>query len=166
VGGGADRPDGCATARRAMDRLGKRANTNLEKFSNGKRKALPLGRNNQHRLGANRQKCSCAGKDLGVLVDIKLTTSLCSAFAARKVTESQNYRMVGVGRDLWGSCSPTPPLKQCHPEQAVQDRVQEGPEYLQRRRLHNLPGQPGPGLRHPQSEEVLPHVRSTASGLY
>ena len=31
-------------------------------------------------------------------------------------------------------------------------------EYLQRRRLHNLPGQPVPGLRHPQSKEVLPHV--------
>ena len=33
-----------------------------------------------------------------------------------------------------------------------------GLEYLQRRRLHNLPGQPGPGLRHPQREEVLPHL--------
>jgi len=28
-----------------------------------------------------------------------------------------------------------------------------------RRTLHNLPGQPVPGLRHPQSEEVLPHVQ-------
>ena len=35
-----------------------------------------------------------------------------------------------------------------------------GLEYLQRRRLHNLPGQPVPGLRHPQREEVLPHVQS------
>ena len=34
-----------------------------------------------------------------------------------------------------------------------------GLEYLQRRRLHNLPGQPGPGLRHPQREEVLPPVQ-------
>ena len=33
-----------------------------------------------------------------------------------------------------------------------------GFEYLQRRRLHSLPGQPGPGLRHPQREEVLPRV--------
>jgi len=29
----------------------------------------------------------------------------------------------------------------------------------QRRRLHNLPGQPVPGLRHPQREEVLPRVQ-------
>ena len=34
-----------------------------------------------------------------------------------------------------------------------------GLEYLKRRRLHNLPGQPGPGLRHPQREEVLPPVQ-------
>jgi len=34
-----------------------------------------------------------------------------------------------------------------------------GLEYLQRRRLHNLPGRPVPGLRHPQREEVLPHVQ-------
>ena len=32
-------------------------------------------------------------------------------------------------------------------------------EYLQRRRLHNLPGQPVPVLRHPQREEVLPHFQ-------
>jgi len=33
-----------------------------------------------------------------------------------------------------------------------------GLEYLQRRRLHNFPGQPVPGLCHSQREEVLPHV--------
>ena len=50
--------------------------------------------------------------------------------------------MVGVGRDLCGSSSPTPLLKQGHPEQAAQDLVQAGLEYLQRRRLHNPPAQP------------------------
>jgi len=30
---------------------------------------------------------------------------------------------------------------------------------IQRRRLHNLPGQPVPGLRHLPSEEVLPHLQ-------
>ena len=64
---------------------------------------------------------------------------------------SQNKRMVGVGRDPWGSSSPTSLSKQ-----AAQDRVQVGFEYLQRRRLHNLPGQPVPVLCHPQREEVLP----------
>ena len=41
--------------------------------------------------------------------------------------------MVGVGRDLCGSSSPTPLLKQGHLQQAAQDRVQVGLEYLQRR---------------------------------
>ena len=54
---------------------------------------------------------------------------------------------------------PNPLPKQGHPEQAAQHCIQVGLEYLQRRRLHSLPGQPGPGLRHPQREEVLPHVQ-------
>jgi len=76
-----------------------------------------------------------------------------------KVTESQNHRMVGVGRDFCGSSSPTLLPKQGHLQQAAEDLVQAGLEYLQRRRLHNLPGQPVPVLCHPQSEEVLPHVQ-------
>ena len=67
--------------------------------------------------------------------------------------------MVEVGRDLCGSPSPIPLSKKGHLQQAAQDLVQVGLEYLQRRRLHNLPGQPGPGLRHPQREEVLPRVQ-------
>jgi len=65
-------------------------------------------------------------------------------------TESQNHRMVGVGRDLCGSSSPTLLPKQGHPQQAAQDLVQADLEYLQRRRLHNLPWQPVPVLCHPQ----------------
>ena len=68
--------------------------------------------------------------------------------------------MVGLRRDLWGSSSPTPLTKQGHLEQAAQDHVQAGFEYLQRRRLHNLSGQPVPVLHHPQSEEVLPPVQT------
>jgi len=67
--------------------------------------------------------------------------------------------MLGVGRELCGSSSPTPLPKQGHPEQAAQDRFQVGLEYLQRRRFHSLPGQPVPGLRHPQREEVLTRVQ-------
>jgi len=40
--------------------------------------------------------------------------------------------MFGVGRDLCGSSSPTPLPKQGHLQQAAQDRVQAGLEYLQR----------------------------------
>jgi len=67
--------------------------------------------------------------------------------------------MFRVGRDLCGSSSPTPLPKQGHLQQAAQDCVQAGLEYLQRRRLHNLPGQPVPVLHHPQREEVLPCVQ-------
>ena len=64
--------------------------------------------------------------------------------------------MVGVGRDLCGSSSRNPLLKQGHLEQAAQDLVRV--VLLQRRRLHNLSRQPVPVLCHPQSE-VLPHVQ-------
>jgi len=75
---------------------------------------------------------------------------------AGSTEESQNGR--GWKGPLWVTQS-NPLPKQGHPEQAVQDLVQAGLEYLQRRRLHNLPGQPGPGLCHPQREEVLPCVQ-------
>jgi len=68
--------------------------------------------------------------------------------------------MVGVGRDLCVSSSPALLPKQGLLQQAAQDRVQAGLEYLQRRRFHNLPGQPVPGLCQPQREEVLPHVQT------
>jgi len=67
--------------------------------------------------------------------------------------------MFGVGRDLCGSPSPAPLPKQGHLQQAAQDHARAGLEYLQRRRIHNLPGQPVPVLRHPQREKVLPHVQ-------
>jgi len=76
------------------------------------------------------------------------------------ITESQNHRMVGIGRDLCGSTSPTLLPKQGHLQQAAEDLVQAGLEYLQRRRLHNLPGQPVLVLCHPQREEILPPVQT------
>ena len=76
------------------------------------------------------------------------------------ITESQNHRMLGAGRGLCGSSSPTLPPKLSHLQQAAVDLVQVGLEYLQRRRLHNLPGQPVPVLSHPQREEVLPRVQT------
>ena len=68
-----------------------------------------------------------------------------SAEYSHRITGSQHGR--GWKGPLWVT-QPNPLPKQGHPEQAAQDRVQEGLEYLQRRRLHSLPGQPGPGLRH------------------
>ena len=54
--------------------------------------------------------------------------------------------MLGVGRDLCGSSGLTP---LDHLQQAAQEHVQVGLEYLQRGRLHSLPGHPVPVLRHP-----------------
>jgi len=71
--------------------------------------------------------------------------------------ESQNHSMLEVGRSLWGSSSPTALPKHGHLKQVAQDLVQEGFEYLQRIIIHNPSGQAVPVLRHPQSEEVLPH---------
>ena len=73
-----------------------------------------------------------------------------------------DHRTVQVARNLCGSSTPTPLPKQghLHLQHAAQDLVQGGFESLQRRRIHNFPGQPGPGLRHPQREEVLPHVQT------
>jgi len=67
--------------------------------------------------------------------------------------------MVGFGRDLCGSSSPSPLPKQGLLQQAAEDLVRVDLGYLQRRRLHHLPGQPVPVLYHPQREEVLPHVQ-------
>ena len=67
--------------------------------------------------------------------------------------------MVGVGRDLCGSSSPTRLPKQGHLQQTAQHLVHAGFEYLQRKRIHILSAQPVPVLRQPQSEEVLPQVQ-------
>ena len=66
--------------------------------------------------------------------------------------------MVGVGRSSV-SYSSTPLPKQGHLQQAAQDFVQVGCEYLHRRRIHNISGQPVPVLCHWQGKEVLPHVQ-------
>lgn len=68
--------------------------------------------------------------------------------------------MVGIGRDLWRSSSPIYPLTQVQLEQITQECVQVDLECLQRRRFHNLSGQPVPGLWNPRSKEVSPHTQT------
>ena len=94
-----------------------------------------------------------------IRIEVNLSSGLRLIHINFPVLTTQNHRIVGVGRDLCGSSSPTLLLKQVHLQQAAQDLVQAGLEYLQRRRLHNLPGQPVPVLHHPQREEVLPYVQ-------
>jgi len=70
----ADTPEGCAIIQRDLDRLESWAERNLMKINKGR--VLHLGRNNpmqQYRLGVDLLQSSSAEKDLGVLVDDKLT---------------------------------------------------------------------------------------------
>ena len=57
-------------------------------------------------------------------------------------------------------CPPAqPPAQAGSPRAGCTAPRPGGLEYLQRRRLPSPSGQPGPGLRHPQREEVLPRVQ-------
>ncbi|GAB0178418.1 mitochondrial enolase superfamily member 1 [Grus japonensis] len=87
LGGVANTPEGCAAILRDLDRLESWEERNLMKFNKGKCMVLHLGRNNpkhQYRLGNDQLGSSAAEKDLGVLVDNKLSMSQQCACVAKK----------------------------------------------------------------------------------
>ncbi|GAB0184608.1 mitochondrial enolase superfamily member 1 [Grus japonensis] len=84
--GVADTPEGCAATQRDLDRLESWAERNQMEFRKGKCRVLHLGRNKpkqQYRLGVDLLGSSTAEKDLGVLMDNKLSMSQPCALVAK-----------------------------------------------------------------------------------
>ncbi|PKU48540.1 reverse hypothetical protein [Limosa lapponica baueri] len=86
LGGVVGTMEGCAAVQQDLDRLEIWAGRNLMYFNKGKCRVLHLGRNNpmhQYRLGADLLK-NTSEKDLGVLVDNRMTMSQQCALVANK----------------------------------------------------------------------------------
>ena len=68
----------------------------------------------------------------------------------------------GTGRDLERPSSPIPLQEQEHLDQVTQEHIQEGFECLQRRRPHNLAGQPVPVFCHPHCQVFFSYLCGTS----
>ncbi|GAB0179162.1 mitochondrial enolase superfamily member 1 [Grus japonensis] len=86
LGGVANKPEGCTVIQRGLDRPESWVKRNHLKFSKSKCRVLNLGKNNpkhQYRLEVDLLGSSTVEKDLGVLVDSKLSMSQQHALVAK-----------------------------------------------------------------------------------
>jgi len=91
------------TLQRELDRLESWAERNLMKFNKGKCRILHLGRKNpmhQYRLGTDLLECSSVERDLGVLLDDRLTMSQQCVLLAKKAN-----RLLGCIKKIMASRS-------------------------------------------------------------
>ncbi|GAB0179691.1 mitochondrial enolase superfamily member 1 [Grus japonensis] len=98
LSGEADTLEGGATPQKDLDRLEEWANKNLMKFNKDKCKVLHLGKHNpgvQHRLGSTWLERSSVERDLGVLVDSKLSMSEKHDAAAKKSQQDAGLHQQG-----------------------------------------------------------------------
>jgi len=87
LGGVADTREGCAAIQRDLHRLESWTHRNLMKINKSKCRVLHLGRNNpmhRYRLGVDLLDCSSVERDLGVLVNDRLTMNQQCALVAKK----------------------------------------------------------------------------------
>ncbi|PKU40852.1 reverse hypothetical protein [Limosa lapponica baueri] len=104
LGGLANTPEGCAAIQRDLNRLESWAEKNLMRFNKGKCRVLHLGRKNpshQYRLGVGLLESTTEEKDLGVLVDSKLSMSQQCALATKRANGILGYIGKSVASRSW-----------------------------------------------------------------
>ncbi|PKU49486.1 rna-directed dna polymerase from mobile element jockey-like [Limosa lapponica baueri] len=99
----ADTPEGCAVIQRDLNRLESWAEKNLMRFNKGKCRVLHLGRKNprhQYRLGVDLLGSTTEEKDLGLLVDGRLSMRQQCALVANGILGCTGRSVASRSREV------------------------------------------------------------------